>query len=127
MDITHTSLQHQHVISDLCEELHRPQQEVAQVFAEEFDKLDRQAKIKTFLPLITCRIVRERLATPEARSYQGDAPVADTKLVQNHRGSEGLAVNGRVSCSHRADYSQPDTPRADALPEPSRTRAASAR
>ena len=51
------------LITELAVETHKPREEVEAVFNEEMEKLRKQAKVKTFLPLIARRLVKQRLAS----------------------------------------------------------------
>ncbi|MBI1283392.1 MAG: DUF3562 domain-containing protein [Thiobacillus sp.] len=49
------------VIQALADEAHRPLEDVDRIFAETFEKLDSDARIKDFLILLTSKTVRDEL------------------------------------------------------------------
>jgi hypothetical protein len=53
--------QRQRLIAEIAEHFHKPQQEVEPVFNEEYEKLDRNARVKSFVALLASRTVKERL------------------------------------------------------------------
>jgi hypothetical protein len=58
---------HRHIIGELATKLHKPEEEVERVFVEEFERLEKQATIKTYLPLLAQRIVTRRLGVSQSR------------------------------------------------------------
>jgi len=56
--------QRQKLIAEIAEQFHKPREEVQPVFDEEFAKIDRGAKVKTFVALFASRSVKERLTHP---------------------------------------------------------------
>jgi hypothetical protein len=51
----------QSVIQALADETHRPLDDVDRIFAETFERLDSDARIKDFLILLTSKTVRDEL------------------------------------------------------------------
>ena len=49
------------VIQALADETHRPFDDVDRIFAETFEKLDSDARIKDYLILLTSKTVRDEL------------------------------------------------------------------
>jgi hypothetical protein len=59
--IVNAELASEEAIAELAEETHRPKDEVAAVYAEQFAKLKESARITDYLVLFATRRARERL------------------------------------------------------------------
>jgi Protein of unknown function (DUF3562) len=64
----HDLTSHQSEIEQLARETHMPVDLVDQIYNIEHAKLDRSARIKTFVPVLTRRRVKARLRTQRAAS-----------------------------------------------------------
>jgi hypothetical protein len=48
-------------VQELADHFHRPKDEIEPVFNEEYEKVDRSARVKTFVGLFATRHARERI------------------------------------------------------------------
>jgi hypothetical protein len=53
--------EHRNVIQALVDETHRPVDDVSRIYAETFERLSSDARIKDYLILLTAKSVRDKL------------------------------------------------------------------
>ena len=53
--------EHLNAIQALAEEMHQPVDDVNRIYAETFERLDSDARIKDYLVLLTAKSVRDKL------------------------------------------------------------------
>lgn len=52
---------HHNAIKMLADEVHRPVEEVKEIYTQTFEKLNSEARIKDYLIVLTCKKVRDEL------------------------------------------------------------------
>ena len=53
--------EHLDAIKALAHEVHRPEEEVARLYTENFERLSKDARIKDYLVVLTCKKVHQEL------------------------------------------------------------------